>query len=120
MSYEVAAQIILIGSLFGMGAILFRKIPILVKLPKVSPRKKKGKEPRFFQRGLEKIKKIGPLRSFSFEIFLQKILSKIRILSLKTDNKTFNWLQKLREKAKKNKSKENDNYWEKLKKSTKK
>jgi len=117
---ELIAIIILLCSVVGIGVIIFRKIPILVELPEVSPRKKKGKEPRFFQRGLEKIKKIGPLRSFSFEIFLQKILSKIRILSLKTDNKTFNWLQKLREKAKKNKSKENDNYWEKLKKSTKK
>ena len=68
----------------------------------------------------EKIKILNPFKSFSYEIFLQKLLSKIRILSLKTDNKTFNWLQKLREKSQKKKNLENDNYWEEIKKSTKK
>jgi len=117
MSYELIATIILFGSLLGMGVLIFRKIPVLVELPEVSPRKKKGKAPGFFQRELEKIKKINPFKSFSYEIFLQKILSKIRILSLKTENRTFRWLQKLREKSKK--EKENDDYWQKLKKSTK-
>ena len=117
MSYELIATIILFGSLLGMVVILFRKIPVLVELPEVSPRKKRQKVPGFFQKGIEKIKKIGPFKSFSFEIFLQKLLSKIRILTLKTDNKTSNWLQKLREKSKK--EKENDDYWQKLKKSTK-
>jgi len=117
---ELIAIIILLCSVVGIGVIIFRKIPILVELPEVSPRKKRQKVPGFFQKGIEKIKKIGPFKSFSFEIFLQKLLSKIRILTLKTDNKTSSWLQKLREKTKKNKSKENDNYWEEIKKSTKK
>ena len=119
MSYELIATIILFGSLLGMVVILFRKIPVLVELPEVSPRKKRQKAPGFFQKGIEKIKKSGPFKSFSYEIFLQKILSKVRILSLKTENRTFSWLQKLREKSKRKKIKENDNYWEELKKSTK-
>ncbi|MEM4188766.1 MAG: hypothetical protein QXN56_06465 [Candidatus Hadarchaeum sp.] len=49
---------------------------------------------------------------------MQKILTKIRILSLKTDNKIFNWLQKLREDYKKKKIKkiENEKFWEEIKK----
>jgi len=113
---ELIASIILIGSLLGMGVILFRKIPILVKLPEVIERPA-GEN---FWLILKKIKNIPGLRSFSFEIFLQKILSKIRILTLKTDNKTSNWLQKLRERSLRKKSKGNDNYWEEIKKSTKK
>ena len=43
MSYELIATIILFGSLLGMVVILFRKIPVLVELPEVSPRKKRQK-----------------------------------------------------------------------------
>ena len=106
--------IILIGSLVGMGIIVFRKIPLLLELPEAAL-------PQFnWQDPLIKIKNLLPFRDFSFEIFLQKILSKIRILILKTDSKTSSWLQKLREKAKRKKFGENDNYWQKVKKSTKK
>ena len=115
MNFELAALIILFGSLLGMGAIIVRKIPVLVGLPEVI--KKPSGEP-FWLKLNRKIKNIPGFKSFSYEIFLQKLLSKIRILSLKTDNKTFNWLQKLREKSKRKKIKENDNYWEELKKST--
>jgi len=59
----------------------------------------------------KKVKELNPLKNFSFEIFLQKWLTRIRILSLKVDNLTFNWLKKLREKQKK----KLDDYWEKIK-----
>ena len=111
---ELIAIIILVFSLLGMGVIILRKIPILVTLPEVVPKKKKES---LISRLKKEIKKINPFRNFSYEIFLQKILSKIRILSLKAENRTFNWLQKLREKSKK--EKENDDYWQEIKKSTK-
>jgi len=110
---ELIAIIILACSLIGMGILIFRKISILVELPEV-PEKK----PLIGLKLKEKIKILNPFRSFSGEVFLQKILSKIRILILKTDSKTFNWLQKLRERMKKKKL-ENDNYWEELKKNQK-
>jgi hypothetical protein len=66
------------------------------------------------------VKKLTPSKKFSFEIFLQKILSKVRVLVLKIDHKTSNWLQALRERAKKRSSLEKDNYWKKLKNLTKK
>lgn len=108
---ELIAAVILIISILGMVAILFRKLPVLVTLPEILPPPKIT----IGQRLKEKIKTLNPFKNFSYELFLQKILSKIRILTLKTENKTFNWLQKLRERTKKKKS-ENDHYWEEIKK----
>ena len=109
---ELIAVIILVCSLIGMGVIIFRKIPVLLTLPEISLQRES-----FISKIKEKLKKLNPFKNFSYEVFLQKILTKIRILSLKTDNKTFNWLQKLREKSKKEKIKENDSYWTELKNS---
>ncbi|MCX6759606.1 MAG: hypothetical protein NT012_03530 [Candidatus Nealsonbacteria bacterium] len=111
---ELIATIIFFTSLVAIAMIVFRKIPVLLGLPETVPSQFDWKEL------LIKIKNLLPFRNFSFEIFLQKILSKIRILTLKTDNKTSSWLQKLREKSQRKKFGEDDNYWEKVKKSTKK
>lgn len=111
MSSEIIAVTILFGSLLGIGVIIYRKIPILVGLPENLPREG---EPIVLKLK-KKIKELHPFKNFSYEIFLQKMISKIRILSLKTDNQTFSWLQKLKEKTKKKKL-ENDNYWQELKK----
>jgi len=110
--FELIATIILFFSLIGMVVIVFRKIPVLAELSeipggfdfkiKILQIKKKIKNSEYFKLP-------------SFEILLQKVLSKIRILTLKTENKVSVWLQKLREKSKK--KKENDKYWQKLKKS---
>ncbi len=118
MNSELIAGIILFGSLLGMGAIILRKIPVLVELPEIPAVRINWRS--IFLKLKEKIKNTSFLKSFSHEVFLQKILSKIRILSLKSENKTGSWLQRLREKSKKNKFQENDNYWEEIKKSTKK
>lgn len=108
---ELIAIIVLLISLISMAVIVWRKIPVLVELPEVLI--KKG-EP-FSSRLKKKIREFNPLKKFSYELFLQKLISKIRILTLKTDIQTFNWLQKLKEKMKKKKLDE-DNYWEELKK----
>jgi hypothetical protein len=117
MNSELVAAIILFGSFLGMGAIISRKIPALMELPEI-PARANWKDT--LSKLKEKVKILNPFKSFSYEIFLQKLLSKVRILSLKTDNKTFSWLQKLRERAQKKKNLENDNYWQEIKKSTKK
>ena len=118
---ELIATIILVGSLLGMAVILFRKIPVLVKLPEYNPSNALVFFPVKWCKNLkEKIKNISVFKSFSSEIFLQKILSKIRVLSLRVENKIASRLQKLREKALKKKNLENDNYWEELKKPTNK
>jgi len=94
---------ILIFSFFGMFFIFLRKVPLVLafEFPKESA----------ISRFKKKVKELNPLKNFSFEIFLQKWLTRIRILSLKVDNLTFNWLKKLREKQKK----KLDDYWEKIK-----
>ena len=111
---ELIAIIILFGGLVGMGVILFRKIPVLAQLPEILPISSFNARIRKI---LEKIKIIKHFKLPPFEIFLQKILSKIKILTLKIETKTEDWLRKLREKTQK--KKENEKYWQELKKSIK-
>lgn len=111
---EIFAFVVLIFSFLGILIIFLKKYSVLVSL---SPEIKTSKE-NLFSKIKDKVLKNRPLRSFSSEEFLHKILSKVRILILKTDNKTSRWLQQLRESSRRKKEKENDNYWEDLKNST--
>jgi len=113
MSYEITAILIFFTSLIGMGVILLRKVPVLIELSEVPIKPFQWKDNSL--KLIEGLKSLNPFKSFSPEIFLQKILSRIRILTLKTDSKTSSWLQKLREKSQKKKFKGSDNYWEDIK-----
>jgi hypothetical protein len=109
---ELVLTTIFFGSLIGIGTILFRKIPAVLELPDT------GSNLGFKTRVVNTKERIQNLKLSefpSFEIILQKILSKVRILSLKIEKKTSAWLRKLREKSMKRK--ENDKYWEELKES---
>ncbi|HUW71792.1 MAG TPA: hypothetical protein VMV66_01190 [Candidatus Humimicrobiaceae bacterium] len=124
---EIIATIILICSLLGIGLIVRRKIPLLIELSEDLTEEDES----FSSKLRQKTEELSPLKNFSYEIFLQKFISKIRILSLKTDKQTFNWLQKLREKSKKKtfssrsvnwqnqktirEKLDKDNYWEEIK-----
>ena len=96
-----------------LAIIVFRKITSLVQLPETVPSQID------WQDFLSKIRTLKIFKDFSFEILLQKILSKVRVLILRTDNKTSTWLQRLREKSQKKKFAEDDDYWKKVRKSTK-
>ena len=113
---ETIAFNILIVSFLGMLVIFLRKLPVLISLPQEIG----GPQESLLFRLKDRILKIRPFRSFSFEFFLQKVLSKIRVLSLKIESKTANHLQKMREKSREQKGRENDNYWQELQKPTKK
>jgi len=115
MNSEIIAGIIFLGSLTGIGIILFRKIPVLLTLAEIKIEKK---EESLILKLKREIKELNPFKNFSYEIFLQKVLTQIRILTLKTDTQTFNWLQRLRKKYQKKKI-EKDNYWQKIKKEIK-
>lgn len=109
---EQIASLILFSSLVGMGVLLFRKISFLADLPETSTRfnlKKKAVKIK------EKIKNLIPFEDFSNEMFLQKVLSKIRVLTLKTENQTANWLELLRQRSIRKKNNVSDNYWQELK-----
>lgn len=110
---EQISQIILFGSLVGMGTIAARKIPTLLSLPEVE---NKGSKESLFLKLKQRLEKINPLKNFSREIFLQRLLARFRILILKTENLTSNWSKQMKEKALEKKIKENDNYWEEVKK----
>lgn len=116
MNYEAILIIVSLGSFLVVAAMFFRKAQVLAELSEVREgRVKDG----LLSRIKDRIKNSHRFQSFSFEIFLQKILSKIRILTLKTESKTSNLLQKLRENAQK-KNGGGENYWEDLKNSAKK
>jgi len=103
---DLIALIFLICGISGITIIVLRKIPLLSELPEIASGFFNWKE--FFS----KIKTPGFVEIFSDEILLQKVLSKIRILTLKTEHKTSNWLQKLRERSLKKKSGDSDKYWD--------
>ena len=102
---QIISLIIFFVSILGIGIILVRKIPVLVNLPPAPSAAPPPLSLRF--PGLSK------------KEFLQKILSKIRTLSLKTDRQAAVWLQKLRTDSKKKSFGENDNYWQEVKKAAK-
>lgn len=105
------AKIFLGGSLIGIGTILIRKIPVLVEIPEEEIEKFDWKI--FFLKPFNWIK---DLKIFSSKLFLQKILSRVKILTLVIERKTESKLQGLREEAKSKRDRKNDNYWEELKK----
>jgi uncharacterized membrane protein len=110
---ELIAAAILTISVGGMILILCRKMPQLSELPEALP-------VHFDWKGIAlRIKNRTPLKEFSPEMFLHRMLSRIRILTLKTDHKTSGWLHSLRERAKKKRTAGKDDYWSGVKDSTK-
>jgi len=106
--------VIFILSLIGMAVILVRRIPDLCKLPE--------KDFRFdFGNSLAKgarigLEKVPVVKNFSYELYLQKLLSRIRVLTMKTENKTGSWLERLRQRSCRKNQTNHDNYWDTLKK----
>ena len=114
MNYKTIFEIILVSSSIGLGGIIFKKIPVLSALSK-----KELKEEVQKVKLMERLRKVKLFRNFSYEKLLQKLLTKVRILSLKTDKKTSNWLKKLKDNTQRKKIMEDDNYWDEIKKATK-
>ena len=117
MNFNEIAKIVCFFSFLGMLAIILRKAPVLVSLPAIEEKKEK-KNWIFLIK--EKIKKINPFKKISYENILQRLIYRVRILSLKTDNKTFQLLQDLKKKALEKKRRLDDNYWAEIKKMMKK
>jgi len=108
------ASAIFIFSLFGLLFIVFRKKVLLTELPETGPSNLKetlSGFPKF-------VTKLPIIKNISLDIFLQKSLSRTRIFILKTDNKTADMLQKMRENSRKKKFLD-DNYWDEIRRATK-
>ena len=106
---EIILLSVLSASFIGTVVILVRKIPVLVSLPETEIARESL---------LSKIKKgvigLPGAQKFDYELYLQKMLSKVRVLTLKTESKTGSWLERLR--RRRNGHDHNDDYWEELKK----
>jgi hypothetical protein len=108
---EIIFLAIFISSFLGMVVILFPKIPVLAGLPE-----DKTPQNSLTLRIKQAVKKLPGSDKFDYEMYLQKLLSKVRVLTMKTENKTGNWLERLRQKAIKKNGSHTDNYWQELKK----
>lgn len=106
---ELIFTIILFVGLIGMGVIIIRKIPVLAKLSAVEIKK-----PGVLGKLKDKVRNNGTIKAFSGEVLLQKMLSKIRLLTLRTDKKTSAWLAQLRQKSIEKKKKFSEDYWKKI------
>ncbi|RLC33932.1 MAG: hypothetical protein DRZ76_03690 [Candidatus Nealsonbacteria bacterium] len=100
-------------SFIGIGVILYRKMPDLVKLPDASPDWRTEVLPKI-KKGIERF---PGAKNLDHEMYLQKILSKVRVLTLKAESKTSHWLEKLRQRNNRKKNHQPDAYWDELKKS---
>jgi len=119
---ELITIIILLGSLIGIGVILYRKIPDLRKLEDFKKEQISNKSILNPELEIERWRFFKPDFSLDstqhkFETFLQKLLSRIKVLTMKIENRISGYLQKLRERAQQRKRAREDEYWQKLKKS---
>jgi ribosomal protein L30/L7E len=115
MVFEIIAILILASSLGTIVAMFIKKAAALKALPAASSCGAKEALASKLKAG---VKKIPVLNNFSYELFLQKMLSRFRVLSLKTESKTSKWLEMLRQKKTQKgiEETENKDYWDKLKK----
>lgn len=111
---EITASIVLVTSLASLGYVVGRKIPLLLKFPA----KQEGDSIReILQNAKKKVQSSAPFKTVSSpHIMLQALLSKARIFSLRTENKTSQWLESLRKKSQEKKAAFQDDYWQQLKK----
>jgi len=116
MNFELIASIAAGLSFLGLIFLIFRKIPELKKMPE--------QELSFFKKDLrkkikEKTKEVLKENTHTLEGILHKLLSKIRILSLKVDKKVSDWIARLRSRSLA-RTKGLDSYWKEIRASVKK
>lgn len=116
MNFELIASITALLSFLGLSVLVLRHVPELREMPEpelVFIRKDLRKKIR------EKTKEILKENSNTLESILHKLLSRIRILSLKVDKRVSDWIVKLRGRSLE-RTKGLDNYWKEITASVKK
>ncbi|MDP3990770.1 MAG: hypothetical protein Q8P63_00480 [Candidatus Nealsonbacteria bacterium] len=109
---ELISVILLFVGLLGACIVLFNKLPSLSKLSEPSGEFKE----LIISKAKTEVQKIPAVKDLSYELYLQKFLSRIRVLTLKTDHKTSGWLERLRQKNSQKNQTNNNHYWDELKK----
>ena len=111
MNFELIALVTLLISFTGLSIMVSRKIPQLKELPEPDNIFINGE---FKKRLKEKAREVVRENGSSLEIVLQKVLSKVRIISLKIDKKVSDWIVHLRSRSLE-RTKELDSYWNEIK-----
>lgn len=111
---EITASIVLVTSLVSFGYVIGRKVPLLLKFPS----RQEGDSLRAILQNIRAgVQDLVPFKKISSpHVILQTMLSKARIFSLRTENKTSQWLESLRKKSQEKRAAFSDDYWEQLKK----
>ena len=111
---EITASIALFVSLASLGYVVGRKVPLLLTFPA----KQEGDSMKeILQEAAGKIQDSVLFKAVSSpSLLLQKLLSKARIFSLRTENKTSQWLERLRKRSQEKKALFSEDYWKQLRK----
>ena len=104
----------LVLGLLGMAIIIFRHLSELDSFSSSSNQKES-----LISNVKRKSRQILPIENFSYELFLEKFLKRLQILTLRLEGFIFSHLQKLREKRKEKTARE-DSYWKRIKEEVKK
>jgi len=116
MNFDLVASIVAVISFLGLIFLILKKVPELKETPEP--------ELRFLKKDLgkkikERSKEVLKENSNILEGVLHKLLSKIRILSLRVDKRVSDWITKLRVRSLE-RTKDLDSYWKGIKSSVKK
>ncbi len=114
---EVIAFILLILSGAGIGILLKKKIPLLLQFP----REENKNLAYYVGQATERAKEYPAVSQIlTPELLLQRVLSKIRVWSLKVESRASSELETLRKRALEKKEKLSENYWAQIRKRRKK
>ena len=114
MTSTIIVLILFLGSFAGLIYLIGKKLPLILAVPV----KEKDGLAELIGNGVKaklQNSKVSKLVS-SPELFLQKLVSRARIFSMKAEAKTNDWLVKLRKKSQEKNGKFSSSYWDKLKK----
>lgn len=114
---EIIALILLVLSGAGIGILLKKKIPLLLQFPR-----EENKNLAYYVGQVKERAKENPAVSqiLTPDLMLQKVLSMVRVWSLKLESKTSTHLETLRKRALEKKEKLSENYWAQIRKRRKK
>jgi len=108
----IIAVIILFASFIGALVIIWRKFPLLVEL---SQDQEMTGVRDLVVRSTRRLRDSENIKTVPEKV-LQKTLSKTRVLAMKTESKTGEWLNQLRKRSEKKKEQFSEEYWNQFKK----
>jgi len=109
--FQTITLLVFCASLLGLAGIILRKAPVLAEIPIQDLER----GPRALSKIKSKVQSNGIVQKLSLDSLLHKFLSKFRVLTMKTENRTAHMLEKLRKKSIEKKKDFSEDYWQKIK-----